>query len=163
MHDDRNAVSPWAFFLPIALAVLVGSLVADAIGGLLRDRFDDTPVAVVEAVTAPVETSTDDTAPPVLPAPAAYAPLPQAAPVVDEAPVSDAAELAAPAAAEAPPATTNTTAATDGARRLSGPMTARQAGESESCINNTVATRNPNGWEQALENDAPVRCEATSN
>ena len=50
-----------------------------------------------------------------------------------------------------------------GARRLSGPMTARQAGESESCINNTVATRSPNGWEQALENDAPVRCEATSN
>ena len=159
MRYDRDAVSPWAFFLPIALAVLVGSLVADAIGGMLRDRFDDAPPAVVEQAPAPVDT-TVETAAPVEPAPAAYAPVAQPEPVI-EAPDPDAAQLAQPESVSEPTAVATT--ANDGARRLSGPMTARQAGESESCINNTVATRSPNGWEQALENDAPVRCEATSN
>jgi hypothetical protein len=159
MRYDRDAVSPWSFFLPVALAVLVGSLVADAIGHALRDRFAATPVAVVEtpvAVAAPVATPTVEAAvapeisPPV-------APLPQ----VVEAPHPDAALLAEPAGTGASPAIAE--AADAGVRRLSGPITARQAGESESCINNTVATRSPNGWEQALENDAPVRCEASSN
>lgn len=161
MRYDRDAVSPWAFFLPIALAVLVGSLVADAIGGMLRDRFDDAPPAVVAQTPAPVDTPPVETTAPVETAPALYAPVAQPEPVV-EAPNPDAAQLAQPdTAGEAPSAAA--TPVNDGARRLSGPMTARQAGESESCINNTVATRSPNGWEQALENDAPVRCEATSN
>jgi len=160
MRYDRDAVSPWAFFLPVALAVLVGSLVADAIGGMLRDRFDDAPPAVVEQAPAPVDTTPVESAAPVEPAPAAYAPVAQPEPVI-EAPDPDAAQLAQPESVSEPAAVA--TPANDGARRLSGPMTARQAGESESCINNTVATRSPNGWEQALENDAPVRCEATSN
>lgn len=160
MRYDRDAVSPWAFFLPVALAVMVGSLVADAVGGMLRDRFDDAPPAVVEQAPVPVETSPVETAAPIEPAPAAYASVAQTEPV-SEAPHPDAAQLAEPDRAGAPLATA--TPASDGPRRLSGPMTARQAGESESCINSTVATRSPNGWEQALENDAPVRCEATSN
>lgn len=160
MRYDRDAVSPWAFFLPVALAVMVGSLVADAVGGMLRDRFDDAPPAVVEQAPAPVETTPVETAASIEPAPAAYAPVAQTEPV-PEAPHPDAAQLAAADIEAAALATA--TSAGDGARRLSGPMTARQAGESESCINNTVATRSPNGWEQALENDAPVRCEATSN
>lgn len=160
MRYDRDAVSPWAFFLPVALAVMVGSLVADAIGHMLRDRFADAPVAVVEQVVAPVDTTAVETAAPVEPAPAMPEPVEPAPPVV-QAPHPDAAMLAEPDSAGAPLAATPP--ASDGARRLSGPMTARQAGESESCINNTVATRSPNGWEQALENDAPVRCEATSN
>lgn len=159
MRYDRDAVSPWAFFLPVALAVMVGSLVADAVGGMLRDRFAGVQPVVAEQVT-PVDTMPVETAAPVEPARAAYAPVAQPEPVV-EAPNPDAAQLAEPDVAGAPLAAA--TPVDDGARRLSGPMTARQAGESESCINNTVATRNPNGWEQALENDAPVRCEATSN
>lgn len=155
MRYDRDAVSPWAFFLPIALAVMVGSLVADAVGHMLRDRFADAPVAVVEQVVAPVDTAPVETAAPVEPSPAMPEPVEPAPPVV-QASHPDAAMLAEPDSAGAP-------LASEGARRLSGPMTARQAGESESCINNTVATRSPNGWEQALENDAPVRCEATSN
>ena len=160
MRYDRDAVSPWAFFLPIALAVMVGGLVADAVGHMLRDRFADAPVAVVEQVVAPVDTTAVETAAPVEPSPAMPEPIEPAPPVV-QAPNPDAAMLAEPDSAGAPPAATMP--ASDAARRLSGPMTARQAGESESCINNTVATRSPNGWEQALENDAPVRCEATSN
>jgi len=162
MRYDRDAVSPWAFFLPIALAVLVGSLVADAIGGMLRDRFDDdVSPAVVERTPAPPDARPDVTDAPVEPAPAAYAPVPPPSGPVVDAPDPDAAQLAEPDSAGAPLAAA--APVRDGARRLSGPMTARQAGESESCINNTVATRSPNGWEQALENDAPVRCEATSN
>jgi len=159
MAYDRDAVSPWAFFLPIALAIVVGNLISDAIGHALRDRFDDTPATVVAQVAPPAEiqapaTSPVDVTPP--PEPVAVQPVTSTPP----APHPDAALLAEPDSAGAPPGT----GATDpGVRRLSGPMTARQAGESESCINFTVATRSPNGWEQALENDAPVRCEATSN
>ena len=69
MRYDRDAVSPWAFFLPIALAVLVGSLVADAIGGMLRDRFEDAPPAVVAQMPAPGDTPPVETTAPVEPAP----------------------------------------------------------------------------------------------
>ncbi|MDR7193079.1 hypothetical protein [Luteimonas terrae] len=160
MRYDREAVSPWAFFLPIALAVMVGNLVADAIGGMLRDRFDDVPPAIEEQVAASVNTAPVEMAAPVEPAPVVPEQVAPPAPVVAP-PNPDAAMLAEPDSAAAPSATASP--ASDAGRRLSGPMTARQAGESESCINNTVATRSPNGWEQALENDAPVRCEATSN
>lgn len=161
MRYDRESVSPWAFFLPVALAIVAGNLVSDAIAHLLRDRFEPVPVAVVEHGMAPESVAHAPAPPPTAP-PAA---LPQPA-------VSSAPPVVAPAETE--PAPVNDPGAVSGAveppvapvaevRRLSGPMTARQAGESESCINNTVATRSANGWEQALENDAPVRCEASSN
>ena len=163
MRSDRDAVSPWAFFLPIALAIVVGNLVSDAIGHALRDRFDDTPAPVVEQVATPVASE----AAPVEPPPAIAAPSPEPVtadtpPVMPapEAPHPDAAALSESHSAGAPLAAVPQD---PGVRRLSGPISARQAGESESCISNTVATRSPNGWEQALENDAPVRCEATSN
>lgn len=160
MRYDRDTVSPWAFFLPIALAVVVGNLVSDAIGHALRDRFGATPVPVVERVTMPAAST--EVATPLEPEPApaiAAAPEPAAPPLATPHP--DAALVAEPDSAGAPLASMPT--ADSGVRRLSGPITARQAGESESCINNTVATRSPNGWEQALRNDAPVRCEASSN
>ncbi|VXB54682.1 conserved hypothetical protein [Luteimonas sp. 9C] len=160
MRYDRDAVSPWAFFLPVALAVMVGSLVADAIGGMLRDRFDPTPAPMVEQAAVPVDAAPVDTAAPMAQAPAGSAPVASPGPAID-APDPDTAPPVTPDVAGAPLETAMPV--DDGTRRLSGPMTARQAGESESCINNTVATRSPNGWEQALENDAPVRCEATSN
>lgn len=173
MRYDRGAVSPWAFFLPVALAIIVGNLVSDAIDHALRDRFEAAPVP------APVVTQAADPAPApgnamvdVIDTPAApmqQAPMsPVAAPVAPPHP--DAAALARPEPMTMSTDATDTTDtlspradAADSARRLSGPITARQAGESESCINGTVAIRSPNGWEQALENDAPVRCEASSN
>ncbi|RPD88324.1 hypothetical protein [Luteimonas sp. 100069] len=161
MQYDRDAVSPWAFFLPIALAVMVGSLVADALGHLMRGRFAEAPVAVVAEVSPAAVAAPEPTPPPApLPQPVLPEPALPAAPVT-EPPQADA---ALPAAAPAPSviAAVEAPSGVDAPRRLSGPMTARQAGESESCINNTVATRSPNGWEQALENDAPVRCEASS-
>lgn len=161
MRYDRDAVSPWAFFLPVALAVMVGSLVADAVGDWMRGRFADAPAPVVTQVVAPANAALDEASPVVEAPPQPALPNPSVAPAqADETPDPDAAMPAAPQNVATGPASADMGG--DGARRLSGPMTARQAGESESCINNSVATRSPNGWEQALENDAPVRCEANS-
>lgn len=161
MRYDRESVSPWAFFLPVALAIVAGNLVSDAIAHLLRDRFEPAPVAVMEHGTA-TEGVAREPAPPAPPSPdalpqPAVSPTPSVAAPVEAGPVPVNDPVAASAAVEPP------VAPVAEVRRLSGPMTARQAGESESCINNTVATRSANGWEQALENDAPVRCEARSN
>lgn len=160
MRYERDAVSPWAFFLPIALAVLVGSLVADAVGHWMRGRFAEAPVPAVARVAVPADIAPDPMPPPLDPLPQPVLPAPPAPTRPVEPPHPDAAALAGPqeVPGEAAPVDTSRV----DTRRLSGPMTARQSGESESCINNTVATRSPNGWEQALENDAPVRCEASS-
>jgi hypothetical protein len=45
---------------------------------------------------------------------------------------------------------------------LPGPSSALRDGDARACINGTVVARRPNGWEQGLENDAPVRCIAAS-
>lgn len=45
---------------------------------------------------------------------------------------------------------------------LPGPITAMREGAERACINDTIALRRPNGWEQGLDNDAPLRCRASS-
>lgn len=45
---------------------------------------------------------------------------------------------------------------------LPGPITAMREGAERACINDTVALRRPNGWEQGLEANAPLRCRASS-
>lgn len=170
MRDSRDLHtprSPWSFFLPVLLAVLIGQLAAGWIGARLW------PVASVETGTASpaVETPVDPQviAPAPLPTPVAAVPpadpvtiAPTPAPVSPEA--TAAPEAATPQAEPVPTwaGSTPAEAGPDAGRELPGPVTARQAGASESCINNTVATRSPNGWEQSLENDAPVRCTAIS-
>ena len=169
MRDSREFEtprSPWAFFLPVLLAVLIGQLAANWISARLW------PAAPVETA-APVVSEAPAQAPVVDPAPlpTPVAAVPPADPVaVLPAPAAGDPEVTpAPAerasSAEPIPAWTGATPADAGhepGRELPGPVTARQAGASESCINNTVATRSPNGWEQSLENDAPVRCTAIS-
>ncbi|MDC7806590.1 hypothetical protein PQS31_07120 [Luteimonas sp BLCC-B24] len=169
MRDSREFEtprSPWAFFLPVLLAVLIGQLAANWISARLW------PAAPVETA-APVVSEAPAQAPVVEPAPlpTPVAAVPPADPVaVLPAPTSVEPEVTPAPAASAPsaepvPAWTGATPAGAGAepgRELPGPVTARQAGASESCINNTVATRSANGWEQSLENDAPVRCTAIS-
>ena len=49
-----------------------------------------------------------------------------------------------------------------GVPELPGPISAMRDRDERACINGTVADRKPNGWEQALEDDAPLRCTATS-
>ena len=142
MRDDRGSVSPWAFFAPVLLAVLIGQVAADVIRHAWQG---DTPaVATVQAPAAPVQPE----------APAMPAPLPAtlAAQTAD----------AAPAPVAAMPDSPRGQVENTGLRRLSGPVSAREAGESESCIGGTVALRSSNGWEQALAGNAPVRCEAVS-
>lgn len=173
MHQPRDPVSPWAFVLPVALAVCVGQFTADWATDLLRPAppasgpaipaSDGPRAGVVDPLPAP---------PPAVVAPAADAgplatPLPAPAiqadpgpdPGVDPGPASDVIDQARASGAPAPAAIDGGEA---GVRSLPGPATARQAGAGESCIHRTVATRSPNGWEQALENDAPVPCTASS-
>ena len=45
---------------------------------------------------------------------------------------------------------------------LPGPVTAMREGAERACINHTIALRRPNGWEQGLEDSAPLRCRASS-
>ena len=45
---------------------------------------------------------------------------------------------------------------------LPGPVTAMREGAERACINATIALRRPNGWEQGLEDNAPLRCRASS-
>ncbi|MEN1928280.1 hypothetical protein WCE41_06240 [Luteimonas sp. MJ246] len=45
---------------------------------------------------------------------------------------------------------------------LPGPSTAMREGADRACINDTIAMRRPNGWEQGLEDNAPLRCRASS-
>ena len=164
MHEySHPTASPWSFFLPVALAVLVGGLVA---GLLLRGidkalRSGDRVVAVDAIVPvavappggadmgAPVATPVPPGrahaqpgagAPPrasALPAPAASTDV--ATPVV--------APAAAPSFEPAAPMPT-----------LPGAIAARREGASEACINGTIARRDPHGWQQRLDNDAPVAC-----
>ena len=45
---------------------------------------------------------------------------------------------------------------------LPGPVAAMRDGAERACINHTIALRRPNGWEQGLEDNAPLRCRASS-
>ena len=45
---------------------------------------------------------------------------------------------------------------------LPGPIAAMRDGAERACINDTIALRRPNGWEQGLEHSAPLRCRASS-
>ncbi|HEY4528716.1 MAG TPA: hypothetical protein VIG97_00065 [Luteimonas sp.] len=45
---------------------------------------------------------------------------------------------------------------------LPGPVAAMRDGAARACINHTIALRRPNGWEQGLEDSAPLRCRASS-
>ncbi len=176
MYDRDSAVSPWAFFLPVTLAVIVGSLIAGGIRHLASNAFGDVP----DSAQAPAEAA-DTLAQ--APQAADIAAVPQPAPEPQPAAVASALPATPPAAANpdaadlaSVPAAIVSAAADDagvvadaaeardaeGNPMLPGPISARQSGASRSCINGTVASRSPNGWEQVLENDAPLRCTATT-
>ena len=144
MKDDRSSkVAPWSFFVPIALAVLVGGLAA---GLILRAIDRPEPAAQDVAISAPVVSGPGDATPP--PAPAPEEPLATAVP----GPILQPDSPAAPAPVAPPPV--------DSAQppSLPGAILARRDGAPEACIHGTIATREENGWQQRLENDAPVPC-----
>lgn len=135
----QDDVPPWSFFLPVTLAVVVGVLIADAARLAIGAVF----------VSDTAESSTPTKAPAKAPAPAA-----EAAPTDENTPAQ------APVAPDAK-AATKPAVDTD-APGLPGPMSAMRDDSKRACINGTVAERRPNGWEQALEDDAPLRCIADS-
>lgn len=135
----QDDAPPWSFFLPVTLAVVVGVLIADAARLAIGAVFvRDAPESA-----APAEAPAKAPAPP----DAAASPdenVPAQAPTVPDA-----------------EAATKPAADTD-APGLPGPMSAMRDDSKRACINGTVAERRPNGWEQALEDDAPLRCTADS-
>lgn len=134
-RDEFRALTPWSFFLPVTLAVILGVLVANALGAAL---FGDGDTSGPEGGTAEAAAADGEDAP--------------------------AAAEAAPAKAtaatkhNAPAATLPTLEPVS----LPGPSSARRDGETRACIGGTVAVRAENGWEQEVINDAPARCIASS-
>jgi len=157
MREQRNSpASPWSFFVPVALAVLVGGLLAGLVlrGIDAASRPDrDAPAAVAptpDPAVAPGAAAPGAglAAAPDRPGPApddgrAAAPKPEA-----PAPAASVASGQAQAASSAEPALP----------ALPGAIVARRDGAPEACINGTIARRDPHGWQQRLENDAPVAC-----
>jgi len=133
----QDDAPPWSFFLPITLAVVIGSLVADgarlAIGAVfVRETVGTRAPGRASAKTPGAEAADPaDATAPARATTAARSPAQEAVPDLD-------------------------------APELPGPISAMRDRDERACINDTVADRKPNGWEQALEDDAPVRCTATS-
>lgn len=157
MSSFRDDAPPWSFFIPITLAVIVGVLAADAIRYAIGTVFgnDDTP-RQLEA--APAETPAAAVPEPAAPAPQAELepePVPGAGPGLEDG--ADGTGVGPDAAGQAVPAR-DETPATSGVLELPDSMTARRDGDPAACVNGTVVNRVAGGWEQALENDAPVSC-----
>lgn len=139
-REEFRAPTPWSFFLPVALAVMLGVLVANALGATLFGASD-------RAVMVRTDAATDQA----VATPAAAA--------------ADADTRTPTASAARPPATPDATGATAPAIEavhLPGPSSARRDGATRACIGGTIAVRAANGWEQETVDDAPARCVASS-
>lgn len=158
MRDGRSLdPTPWSFFLPIALAVLLGALVAGLILRAIDSASDGDEGRTTDAMQVQPAAKTD--------APDAAQPSPE--PVVAEtaqvrrpqpAPQQAVPAASPPAAMGADQAAGSAAAHVASVPTLPGAMLARRDGAPEACINGTIALRNENGWQQRLENDAPVAC-----
>lgn len=136
-RDEFRVLTPWSFFLPIALAVAVGVLVANGLGvALFGGSEADEPVADATEAAA-VDKGGD-------------------APAADE---ENSAQATAAAKQTAPAKALPTLEPVS----LPGPSGARRDGQVRACIGGTVAVRAENGWEQEVVDDAPARCVASSS
>jgi|SRR5690606_37902792 len=154
MSSFRDDAPPWSFFIPVTLAVIVGVLAADAIRHAIGTVFGSGDDALEQVEAEPRQA----------PEPQRQA-EPQAA--AEPAPRADAGPGAAADAGVAPtpmptgqpdPAAADRAPRADGVLELPDAMTARRDGAPAACVNGSVANRVEGGWEQALENDAPVPC-----
>lgn len=155
----RDDVAPWSFFLPVTLAVVVGVLVAgwvqravDAVFG--ADRREEAMPAAVEAdraASARPEAAEADAVQDAQMQPAARAVATPQVESMREPPASPAStQTGSRTTEEAPPV-------------LPGAIAAKRDGAPEACINGSIALRDANGWQQLLENDAPVPCTEQSS
>ncbi|MEZ0470351.1 hypothetical protein [Luteimonas salinilitoris] len=168
MSGFRDDTPPWSFFVPIALAVIVGVLAADAIRYAVVTVFagHDAPIAEIappdaaEPGVSPFAENGEASPGPDLDAADQDAASSPRAESVNATQPSDAAAGVDPGGAEVDAVLVP--AASSALQELPGPLSARRDGNNATCINGTVAYRSGNGWEQSLENDAPIRCTATS-
>ncbi|TYT25085.1 hypothetical protein FZO89_01670 [Luteimonas viscosa] len=154
----RDDAAPWSFFLPVVAAVIVGILVAGWIQWAIGTVFEGRER--VARLSGPVATDPAPEAPPgVAPAEATPAAGPEAV-AAEAAPPAAASREPSRAQAATPPANgpVDTAAALASPPELPGAIVARRDGAPAACINGTVALRDANGWQQQLENDAPVAC-----
>ena len=140
MSRFRDAAPPWSFFIPTTLAVIVGVLAADAIRYAIGSVFggDD---ALVQVDAGSPEPAAPEPVAPASPAGTDVGAVPGAA-------SDDGQEVPFGHAASR----------NNGVLELPDSMTARREGAAAACVNGSVANRVQGGWEQALENDAPVPC-----
>lgn len=128
----RDDAAPWSFFLPVMLAVAMGMLLAGAVQYALKAILGDAPATTHAAPAAPAGAEDLDSD-------AAASADEEAAALVEVGPSQGGDVVLLP-----------------------GPITSMREGAERACINDTIAMRRPNGWEQGLENDAPLRCRASS-
>ena len=156
--DERGQRNPWSLFAPVALAVLVGGVLAGLALRAIDAASGDAPAA--SAARGAPDAVHDAMAPVLAPEPQPEA-MPSAA---SPEPVSqpESLPLPQPAVIEAAPdpavARQEDAAVQHGVPVLPGPILARRDGAPAACINGTIALRDQNGWQQQLENDAPVPC-----
>lgn len=167
----RDDVAPWSFFLPVTLAVVVGVLAAGLVQRGIDRVFpgDERREAVADAVTAELPAQRVDgraAAQAQASAPAVPQRQPEATQtraVDEDASAASAASATADAVATGTPAAPDTAQAGEGGAEpplpvLPGAIVAIREGAPEACINGSIAVRDVNGWQQRLENDAPVAC-----
>lgn len=175
----RDDVAPWSFFLPVTLAVIVGGVAAGLIGRGIDAVFGpgEAPRPIVAAPAppsdpvqpAPQDMGQADTGGPAgtsagpVTVPGADGDAARSGPGMppvagDVSPNSDIAAIQD--GTSAPPESAAVFASTPdpAVPVLPGAIVARRDGAPEACINGTIATRDANGWQQRLENDAPVAC-----
>ena len=140
-HDFREGLTPWSFFIPVALAAAVGVLVANAIG------FATGALFLGHAVAAP-PTPASGSAPKARLASSAGT-------ETGEKPETEVGRAVVGGRVDAPLPILEPV-------RLPGPTSARRDGESRACISGTIALRAKNGWQEEMVNDAPGRCLAIS-
>lgn len=129
---EREGHRPWSLFLPVLLAVASGILVADIVRHVAGAAFADERATAAVMPPAPPAGAVEDD-----PDPDASLQDHAAEVVVGQSSGGDVV-------------------------MLPGPVAAMRDGADRACINHTIALRRPNGWEQGLEDSAPLRCRASS-
>lgn len=129
----RAGTARWSLFLPVMLAVAAGILVADLVRHVAGAAFGDEAAPRAATQAGPGRASLH----------------------VDDGDGAD---------GEAGPVPVVDVGPTRGGDLVSlpGPVAAMRDGAPRACIGGTIALRRPNGWEQGLEGDVPLRCIASS-
>jgi hypothetical protein len=134
IRDEFRALTPWSFFLPIALAVMLGVLVAHALIAAFSGSGGDADASAAQLAALTADAGE---------------------------PQADSSNASSATGRKGRSAVAKTVAVLAPVS-LPGPSSARRDGEARACIGGTIAMRAENGWEQEVVEDAPARCTASS-